>query len=346
MVVGLVFGGDSSEYDISRKSVMNFIENLDKKHEMLRIGISRQGRMMLHHGEINEIKDDTWEKNSKDIVFSNNKQKKGIYVMGEDGFIFKNIDVIIPVLHGQNGEDGVIQGLLKMSGIDFVGCDVLASAVGFDKYMAKLIVNNSGIRQARCHFVSASDYDASVFKEEVKKLGLPVFVKPCQAGSSIGVTRVENLDELDLAIRNAFKYDNRVLVEEGIVGREVECAVLGNENPQVSGVGEIKSENTFYDFHSKYESDVSETVVSAQMDDATREKIRDSAKEIYKLLNCSGLSRVDFFIEDGTGDVIFNEINTFPGFTGISMYPMLFKAKGYTMTTLIEELINLAKGRR
>lgn len=345
MVVGLVFGGDSSEYDISRKSVINFIDNLDKKHEMLLIGISRQGRMMLHCGEVSEIKNDTWQENSKDIVFSNNKEKRGIYIFEEEGLVFKKVDVIIPVLHGQNGEDGAIQGLLKMSGIDFVGCDVLASAVGFDKYTAKLIVNNTDIRQAKYHFVMECDYDLNLVKNAVKELGFPVFVKPCQTGSSIGVTRVEKIDDLDAAIKNAFKYDSRVLVEEGIVGREVECAVLGNEKVEVSGVGEIKSENDFYDFHSKYESDVSETVVSADIDEKTKQRIRESAAKVYRILSCSGLSRVDFFIEDGTGDVIFNEINTFPGFTGISMYPMLFKREGYSMTSLIEQLIYFAKRR-
>ncbi len=343
MIVAIIFGGDSSEYDISRKSVLSFIDNLHKSHEQVRIGITREGRMKLHLGDVSEIIDDTWEQNSIDIVFSNDKTKKGIYVVGEDKFTFKPIDVVIPVLHGQNGEDGAIQGLLKMSGINFVGCDILASAVGFDKYTAKMVVNSTDIKQARCHFVTRYDYNLEDAKKQVEKLGTPLFVKPSQTGSSIGVTRVDKLEDLDSAIREAFKYDSRVLIEEMIIGREVECAVLGNEQLEISDVGEIKSENEFYDFHSKYESSISETVVSADIEESIRQKIRENAGLIYKLLNCRGLSRIDFFVEEETGDVVFNEINTFPGFTAISMYPMLFKARGYSMTELIERLIELAE---
>ncbi len=344
MKVAIIFGGASSEYDISRRSVMNFIENIDKKHEKVLIGINKKGQFKIHLGDKAEIVDDTWEENSENIVFSNDPEKKGIYIIEGSVFEFISIDVVIPVLHGQNGEDGVLQGLLELTGIPYVGWPVLASAVGFDKYTAKLVVNNTGIRQARCTFVSGQNFDINLTIKKVKKenLGLPLFVKPCGTGSSIGVTKVERLEDLEYAIREALNYDDRVLIEEAIIGREVECAVLGNENPEISVVGEIRSEHDFYDFHSKYESTVSETVTRADIDEATSEKIRKSAAEIYSILNCRGLSRVDFFIEKKTGDVVFNEINTFPGFTSISMYPMLFKEAGYTATALIERLIDLA----
>ncbi len=342
--MAIIFGGASSEYDISRRSVMNFIENIDKKHEKILIGINKKGQFKIHLGNKEEIVNDTWEENSKAVVFSNDPEKKGIYIIEGVSFDFKPIDVVIPVLHGQNGEDGVIQGLLEVAGIPYVGCTILASAVGFDKYTAKLVVNNTDIRQARCEFVNAYNFDINLTIKNVEELGLglPLFVKPCGTGSSIGVSKVESLEDLEAGIREAFKYDSRVLIEEAIIGREVECAVLGNENPEISVVGEIKSEHDFYDFHSKYESEVSETVTRADLDEVTSEKIRKSAGEIYRILNCRGLSRVDFFIEEKTGDVVFNEINTFPGFTSISMYPMLFKEAGYSATALIERLIELA----
>ncbi len=342
MVVALLFGGQSSEYDISRKSMMNFINNIDDKHEIVKIGITRNGDYKLHLGNPSEIENDTWENNSRDIIFSNSKQKKGIYILYNQDVSFISIDVVIPVLHGENGEDGTVQGLLNVSGIPYVGSNVLASSIGFDKYMTKMLVKNLGIRQAKGELVVKGQYNLDDTIKQIEHLSLPVFVKPCRAGSSIGVNKVEDYNELEYVLRKAFEYDKRVLIEEAIVGRELECAVLGNDIIEVSGVGEIKSEHSFYDFHSKYESTVSQTLLELDLDKRIVQTIREASGRIYKLLNCKGLSRVDFFLESSTGEVVFNEINTFPGFTSISMYPKLFEKEGYTMTELIEKLIQLA----
>jgi len=269
-------------------------------------------------------------------------------IMG-DKFKRVPVDVAFPVLHGKYGEDGTIQGQLEMSGIDYVGCGVMASSVAMDKATTKIIVSSLGIKQAKCLVYTKetlADTDKAM-KEIRYKIGYPCFVKPSKAGSSVGVSKASNKKELEAALELALEHDDKVLVEKMVTGREVECAVLGSgdEDTVASPVGEILAAAEFYDFDAKYNNAESKTVISPDIGEEAEEKIRDAALKIFKAIGGFGLSRVDFFLEDGTGDVIFNEINTMPGFTDISMYPMLIEAMGVSQPKLMDRLIKLAVER-
>ena len=260
-------------------------------------------------------------------VISPDHGKKGIWkVTGNDVEVIP-IDVAFPVLHGKFGEDGTIQGLFELAGIPYVGCDVLASAASMDKISTKIFADRIGVRQAA--YVADIARDLSEKEETIakveEKLGYPVFVKPSNAGSSQGVSKAHNREELEKALALAKKHDHRVLIEETIIGREVECAVLGGQNPKASPVGEILAAAEFYDFDVKYNNAESKTAVA-----------------VFRAVGGFGLSRVDFFVEQGTNEVIFNEINTLPGFTNISMYPMLWKAAGFEKEELLDQIIALA----
>lgn len=342
--VVLLFGGQSTEHDISRRSVMTFIEYIDQSiYEVYLVGITREGQWSLFEGDKKMIMADTWLAHTRPALISPDAVNGGLLVFGNTGIERIQIDVVIPVLHGLYGEDGSVQGLLRLAKIPTVGCGLLASAVAMDKCYTKLIVDPLNIRQARYVKVLAEDYDQEQCRHQVEEqLGYPVFVKPSNAGSSIGVSKADDAYQLHDALLHAFKYDRKVLVEENILGREVECAVLGNLDVMVSDVGEIIAEEAFYDFDAKYNSQSSKTVVGAVMPDETRELIRAYAVKIFKAIDGRGLSRVDFFIEEKTGEVVFNEINTFPGFTDISMYPMLMGGQGIGVTDLITRMIELA----
>ena len=256
-------------------------------------------------------------------------------------------DRLFPALHGLYGEDGTVQGLFELAKLPYVGCGVLASALAMDKLYTKLIVSQLGIRQA--------EY-VSVFREELKepdpvalrieeKLSYPVFIKPSNAGSSRGVSRAESREELLDGLALAAEHDRKILVEEAVCGRELECAVLGGRQPRASGVGEILAAAEFYDYDAKYNNEESRTVISPELPEGKEDEIRNAAERIFRAVDGFGLSRVDFFLEDGTNDVIFNEINTLPGFTSISMYSMLWEAQGITKRELVDTLLALALER-
>ena len=256
--------------------------------------------------------------------------------------------MIFPVLHGKFGEDGTIQGVFEMSGIPYVGCGVLSSSVSMDKISTKIFVEKLGIRQAK--FVAdiapdLSELDHTVAEVE-EKLGYPVFVKPSNAGSSCGVSKAENREELKAAVELAKKHDTRVLIEEMICGHEVECAVLGGRDPKASKVGEVVAAAEFYDYDAKYNNSESKTVIDPDtVPQASKDKVREDAVAIFKAVSGFSLSRVDFFIENETNDVVFNEINTLPGFTNISMYPMLWADRGLSITELIDRIVETAYER-
>lgn len=256
--------------------------------------------------------------------------------------------MVFPVLHGCNGEDGTIQGLFELAGIPYVGCGVLASAVGMDKIYAKIIFEKAGIPQADYLYFTRKeiygDVEGVVDKIE-EKFSYPVFVKPSNAGSSVGVSKAHDKNELKEALIYAARYDRKVLIEEFINGREVECAVLGNDDPVASTVGEIIPGNEFYDYKAKYIDNTSKIKIPADLPEETVEQIRNYAVKAFKALDCSGLARVDFFVHKETGKVYINEINTMPGFTSISMYPMLWEESGISYPELIEKLIDLAVQR-
>ncbi len=328
--VVVIFGGMSTEHDISRKSVVTVLNTIDQeKYDVYRLGITKEGQWLLFEGDDSHIVDGTWAQYGIEAHISPDASKKALIIMYRGKIETVKIDVVIPVLHGLYGEDGTIQGLFEMAKIPYVGCGVLSSSVAMDKFYTKLVVEPLGIRQANYIGVIKEDYNQEVVAQGVSsKLGYPVFVKPSNAGSSIGVSKAGDANELHYALELAFKHDRKVLVEEAIVGREVECAVLGNLDVLASDVGEILAADEFYDFDSKYNNSASKTVLSADIPSETKEEIRRNAVEIFKALDGRGLSRVDFFVEKASGQVVFNEINTYPGFTNISMYPMLMEAAG------------------
>lgn len=344
----ILFGGVSSEHDVSLVSAQSVINNVPKdKYELVLVGITKDGRWFLYEGEADNLPEDKWlldESKLTPAVISVDRADHGIIVLGEKTEKIR-IDVVFPVLHGKNGEDGTVQGLLQVAGIPFVGCDMLASACCMDKVITNTLADNAGIPQAKWLGLKEYEYNQNkeYFIEKSKKyLGYPVFVKPANAGSSVGVSKATDDASLEKAIEIAFKEDSKLVLEEGIVGKEVECAVLGNENPIASVVGEIVPANDFYDYEAKYINAASELHIPARLSEEKINEVRFAAINAYKALGCSGLSRVDFFVRESDGAVMLNEPNTIPGFTSISMYPKLFGASGIGYSDLIDKLFNYA----
>ncbi len=344
-VVAVLFGGQSSEHEISKKSAFTIISNLSKdKYSVIPIYISKDGQWKIYDGPIENICNTEWEAYSTNAIISPDVSHKGIIRIVGDKIKIMPIDVVIPVLHGKWGEDGTIQGLLELAKIPYVGCGVLSSAVCMDKLYTKIIANSIGIEQANYKVVYKYEIENinSIYKDIEKEIGYPCFIKPANAGSSKGISKANNKQELLDAINNALLYDIKVIIEQNINGREVECAVLGNYDVKATNVGEVLSALEFYDYDAKYNNPESKTVIPANIEESISKEIQEKAIKIFKALDGRGLSRVDFFIENDTNKVIFNEINTFPGFTSISMYHMLWKNKGILLPELLDNLIELA----
>lgn len=347
MKLAVIFGGVSTEHDVSVVSGTSVIKNLNKeKYDITPIYIDTDGSWYRYTKNINEI----------DILPIGEKvtELEKIENVME---ILKSQDAIFPVLHGIGGEDGTIQGLFELLKVPYVGCGVLASSVCMDKVYTKVILDKAGIRQAKSEYVRKYNdkyiYVDKSFNEKIceldevceiveNNLKYPMFVKPSRSGSSVGVNKANTREELKNAIDYASKFDKKILVEQGIFGHEVECAVLGNEDVAASSVGEIKSADEFYDFDSKYINSESKTVIPAEISEDKIEEIRKTAVKAFKAVDGKGLSRVDFFVENETGNVILNEINTMPGFTNISMYPKLFEHAGIKYSELLDKLIEFA----
>ena len=344
----VIFGGESPEHDISQKSVTSILNNLDSdKYNIYMLGITKDGRWYLFTGDKSIIGSGAWESdtaNLKTAFISPDSSQRGIIVCGESPELIP-IDVIFPVLHGEYGEDGTVQGLFELSHIPYVGMGVLASANAMDKTYSKLVFDNAGIPQAAWVVVNKGDDFEKSADEIEEKLGYPCFVKPARLGSSVGIGKAHDRAELIKALENAVQYDRRILVEEHIDGHEVECAVLGNSDAKASTVGEIKPTVEFYDFDAKYNDNSTVLVIPAELPEQTIEKIREYAVKAFKALDGQGLSRVDFFVKHSDGSVILNEINTLPGFTNISMYPKLWNAVGIGYSELLDRLIELAQER-
>ena len=344
----LIFGGQSSEHDVSCVSASTVARAIDReKYDITFIGITKDGHWLLVEDE-NTIADLSWETGDKPRAVISPDTDHRLIIRDGDKFQIKNIDVAFPVLHGLYGEDGTIQGLFEMAHIPYVGCGHLSSAVTMDKFFTKIIADQVGVQQAKYVGVRAhelSDMDNVVARIEVER-EYPVFVKPSCAGSSMGITKAHNREELIEGLKLAAQHDSKILVEESIVGREIECAAFGfGDNAFVTGVGEIVAAAEFYDFDAKYNNEDSLTVVDPDIPAEKVEEIREAALKIYRACDGYGLSRVDFFLEEGTGRVVFNEINAFPGHTAISMYPMLMEKAGHPMKEYVEELIELAYKR-
>lgn len=345
----VIFGGVSSEHQISLLSATSVIRNIPKeKYNVIMLGIDNNGESYLYDGDYENLKNDGWLQNPKNLkkaVISTDRSDRGIIVFNDGGYEKIRIDVCFPVLHGKNGEDGTVQGLLTVAGIPFVGCGTMASAVCMDKAMTNSICDVNGIPQAKWDYTTLYDFEnnGKAFSQHcAEKLGLPVFIKPANAGSSVGVSKAKTVDEIYKALEYDFKYDTRVVVEEAVDGIEVECAVMGNENPVTGQVGEIEPSNEFYDFDAKYVDNKSGLHIPARLSEEKLDEIKALAVKAYKAWGCSGLARVDFFVRKSDGAVLLNEPNTIPGFTSISMYPMLMDSVGVKYGDLIDRLLSLA----
>lgn len=344
----VLFGGVSSEHEVSCVSASSMLRNIPHdKYAVHMLGITKTGEWLLYEGDADALPEDKWlaGKCTKAIL-SPDRAHKGLLVFRDTGMEILPIDVILPVLHGKNGEDGTVQGLFEIAGIPYVGCGVLSSAMCMDKAVTNLLADKVGILQAAWLAIEASAYqkNISAFAVQVEeKLSYPVFVKPANAGSSVGISKAANREEFLNAMEVALHEDKKVVVEAAVQNAlEVECAVIGNQEPMASVPGGIVPCADFYTYDAKYVDD-SELQIPAQISLKAQETVRKAAVQIFKALGCRGLARVDFFVEKETGRVLFNEINTLPGFTAISMYPKLMEQSGVPYPKLLDRLLKLAQ---
>ena len=344
----VLFGGVSPEHAISLRSAEFVLNNLDpEKYEVFPVGITQEGKWLLYgSNDYSQLPGSHWEQCQDNLPCAISPARgEGLLVFTGDKVERHSIDIVFPMLHGENGEDGAMQGLLQIAGIPYVGPHVSASAVAMDKTLTKLVVDQAGMTQAAWELVRAAqmqNHPERVLDALEARFTYPMFVKPAGTGSSVGVSKVADRESLEKALLHAAKFDKKVLVEEFIHGREVEVAVLGNESPMASFCGEIDSGAEFYDYDAKYITDTSIAYIPARISEEVGEEVRDAAVRIYKAIGCQGLSRVDFFVTYEDNRVVFNEINTLPGFTSISMYPKLFEASGIAAGQLIDQLLDLA----
>lgn len=353
--VAVVFGGRSDEHDVSLRSAQTVMRALDPtRYEIVPLGITREGRWihgedpmaqlvekspMFHLGEGEQKAEPTSDRQIEPVVGADALMPLSASV---------DVDVFFPVLHGPMGEDGTIQGMLELAGMPYVGSGVLGSAVGMDKAMTKIVLTQAGIPQIPWTLVMRSEWERNpelVEAKLVEEFGFPVFVKPANMGSSVGITKAHDAPELHQALREASHFDRRIIVEKGVVGRELEMSVLGNDDPIVSVAGEIRPRGEFYDYNAKYIDDTAELIIPAELEPDIQREMEEIAARSFVALDLAGLARVDFFLEEGTNQIYVNEVNTLPGFTSISMYPSLWGASGLPLEELVDRLIGLALER-
>ena len=341
--VTVLFGGQSGEHDVSLRSAQTVIRALDPaKYNVRQIGITRDGGWITSGSPMDAL---TADSPLFQLAAESSQPSAATVDVGPPALSSDSTDVVFPVLHGPMGEDGTVQGMLELAGIPYVGSGVLGSAVAMDKAMARLVLAQADIPGARWLLINANEWANSrstVLQSVVDQFGLPCFVKPANMGSSVGVSKAHDEHELLAAIDLAFEYDRRVLVEEAIDGRELEISVLGNDAPRASVAGEVVPGNEFYDFNAKYVDDNSALIIPAELPEGKLSEMQEIAIRAFRALDLAGLARIDFFLERGTNRLLVNEINTIPGFTSISMYPMLWEASGVPLEALVTELINLA----
>ena len=346
--VCILFGGVSPEHEVSLRSAESVLNNIDhEKYNVFPVGITKEGDWILFGGEdYSMLPKGTWKTHTGNRRAAISPVRgQGVLSFEGETIVRERIDVVFPVLHGENGEDGAMQGLLQMAGIPYVGPHVAASAVAMDKTLTKLVVDHAGVPQAAWQLVRASELDnhmENTLSQLEMRFRYPMFVKPAGTGSSVGVSKAADREALRAALLCAAKYDRKILVEEFIHGREIEVAVMGNDNPVASICGEIDSGADFYDYDAKYITDTSTAYIPARISEEVAEIVREAAVRVYSAIGCQGLSRVDFFVTYEENRVVFNEINTIPGFTSISMYPKLFEASGIPYPQILDELIRLA----
>ena len=350
--VGVVFGGRSGEHEVSLNSAKSIFREIDgSRFDPIPIGITPAGQWLL-------VDDDKLQQTlakgfsegaGRPVHFPGNIETKGFLLEERPGcFVPLPLDVIFPVLHGTYGEDGTVQGLFEVLAVPYVGAGVLGSAVGMDKGIMKEVFHDNDIPTPDFVIIKRRDWEKrpdAVSETLMKRFTFPMFIKPANLGSSVGVTKVKSPADLRPAMEEAAKYDRRVIVEEGIIGREFECAVMGNDDPVASAVGEIIASNEFYDYHAKYLDGLSEGIIPADLPEAVSQEIRSLAVRVFLATDCAGLGRVDFFVRRVDNQVLVNEINTIPGFTSISMYPQLMEAVVVSYSQLVSNLIDLALER-
>ncbi len=341
-VVAIIFGGNSSEYEVSLQSASSVLENINtEKYEIIPIGITRQGEWYRYHGEIDRIRNNTWCEDADNlipIVVSQSPKVSGIIELEQKEKRTVKIDLAFPVLHGRNGEDGTVQGLFEVANIPVVGCGTLSSALCMDKDMAHKLVGAAGISVPKSITIDAGMI--TELSSLTKELHYPLFVKPVRAGSSFGITKIYKEDELEAAVRLALEHDERVIIEENIEGFEVGCAILGKDALIVGRVDEIELTDGFFDYTEKYTLKTSKIYMPARIDKLCERKVQETAIEIYRTLGCCGFARVDMFLQP-TGELVFNEVNTIPGFTSHSRYPNMMKGIGISFRELLDKLIGL-----
>lgn len=350
--IGLVFGGKSGEHEVSLAGGRSIYNALDKeKYDITLIGIDKKGcwhlgdpkNIWLNPESIKTIKLNA--NTPKITAISKNGKVKLMNL--KDGKLFADIDIFFPKTSGTFGEDGCLQGFFELLGAAYVGSGVLGSAVGMDKDLMKRVLRHAGIRVAKFYILRRKDLNGENLSLIAKDLKFPIFAKPCNLGSSVGISKPKNIKELNKAVKMAFQYDNKIILEEAIKGREIECAILGNEKPIASVPGEIKlKEGHFYSYHAKYiNEEIAAPTPRADLPVKTIKKIQETAIRVFKVLNCEGMGRVDFFLTE-SGKLYVNEINTLPGFTSVSMYPKMFEASGIPYPELLDKLIHLGMERK
>ena len=347
--IGVIFGGRSGEHEVSLRSAESIINSMDRsKYEIVPIGITKEGRWLTSGNATAMLPEALMTSDTqKQVAIIGDPTRQGLTSLddGHRALSSQPLDAVFPVLHGTYGEDGTIQGLLEMAGVPYVGCGVLASAIGMDKVAMKHLFQQAGLTIIEYQWFlreSWEDNPLSIINRIARALGFPTFVKPANLGSSVGVSKATNKRELRDAINDAARYDRKVVVERAVDGREIEVSVLGNDDPAASLPGEVITGHEFYDYEDKYIDGVSRTEVPAKLPKKIIEQIQRDAVTAFRAIDGSGLARVDFFVERGTNRVIINEINTMPGFTSISMYPKLWQASGISFSELIDRLIQLA----
>ncbi len=345
--LAVIFGGESSEYLVSLHSVSSLLHSINKsKYDIVCIGITKEGKWYVYQGDIASIEHDVWWKHEscEEVVFSSSRAYKGFLKLKKSGnYEFIKVDCIFPVLHGKNGEDGTLQGMFELSGIPYVGCGHMSSSICMDKEMTHIVCENAGIKCAPyiCVYEKKDWGYEHIFENAKKNLGLPIFIKPANAGSSFGISKIRNFEEFVLGMKEAFLHDRKVILEKTVPGFEIGCAVMGNQVLTIGSVDEVETSADFFDYEGKYEMLNSRIHCPARISKELEKVAQNIAQKVYIAMNCKGLARVDMFVTPDH-DIIFNEVNTIPGFTSTSRYPSMMKKAGIDFPDLIDALILLA----
>lgn len=341
--MAVIFGGKTEEHEVSLKTATTILRNANKeKYNLFPIGITRTGRWMYYDGPYEKIENDTWEETAKGLI--ENQRKPGAFSLNIPN-LDQKIDVAFPAIHGKNGEDGTLQGLLEMAEVPYVGCRIFASAGCLDKVHSKKIFEATGIPVTPYTVIFREDLEDEEYciNEIEGKLKYPIFIKPANMGSSVGINKIDNREKLMEGLRVSAKFDRKLLIESGLNCREIECAVIGNYDPIPSVLGEIVASHDFYDFEAKYSEEAQSTIIiPAKLPEDLAKEITENAVKAYKAIDCTGLSRVDFLLDKETGKYYLNEINTLPGGTKFSMFPMLWRATGIPYPEVIDRLVEYA----